>query len=93
MRKMQRRQTRQWCARGGLPCPHFWHTLAPPLCAAHSMQLSVEIATAVFDPKVSPGSHRGDLRRVFAIVPRRGGLPCTRSWHTLATPLCIAHIK
>ena len=32
MRRMQRRHTRQWCARGGLPRPHFWHTLAPPLC-------------------------------------------------------------
>lgn len=74
MRKMQRRQTRQWCARGGLPCPHFWHTLAPPLCAAHSMKFSAKVATAV-DEKVFPGHRSGHLRRMFAIAPLRLAMP------------------
>ena len=34
MRSTQRRQTRQWCARGGLCRPHFWQKRTSPLCAA-----------------------------------------------------------
>lgn len=33
MRRTQRRQTRQWWARGGLCRPHFWQKRASPLCA------------------------------------------------------------